>query len=230
MFARSTVILIACLSVSACQNSPVLPPIPNSTEVRLRSQELGELVITEPRTVEAVRTFANEFKDGWGVPWYGPPVSRLLIDFYAGSTFVGNFGVSNNFVTRTYGEFWSQRVSEKTLKAFAVRTHLAIQEAVFLEELTDQESKELLQRWETKLSELQPGKGWPEVGDFLKANAIQIAYVSGNDPKFGSFRNLVLQTVHEGRYVNTVIAAQLQLNFDLTLNRVRFFGYQHAKK
>jgi len=206
ILAPVTVGLAASGVLSGCGRA--LPPIPISTEIRLRSNALRELVITEPNTVQAMQAFANEFKGGWGVPWYGPPVAEL---------------------TRTYGDFWSQRVSEDTIRALA-RTHLAIQEAVFLEEPPEPERTELLRHWETVIGELDSGMTWSDIDTFLKAHAVQITFTSNNKFGLGYWRNLALQTVHEGRFVNTVVAAQLLLKADSTLRRVRFFGYQHAKR
>jgi hypothetical protein len=222
-----TLVLAASGLVSGCGRA--LPPIPISTEIRLRSNELRELVITDPSTVGAVQAFANEFRDGWGVPWYGPPVAKLTIEFYANSKFVGDFGVSPTFVTRTYGDFWSQRVSEDTIRALA-GTHLAIQEAVFLEEPPEPERTELLRHWQNELGKLDSGMTWTDIDTFLKAHAIQVTYASNNRFGLGYWRNLALQTVHEGQFVNTVVTAQLLLTADSTLRRVRFFGYQHAKR
>jgi len=187
------------------------------------------LVITEPSTVQAVQAFANEFKSGWSVPWYGPPVADLQVEFYSNSKFVGDFGVSPTFVTRTYGDFWSQRVSEDTIRALA-RTHLGIQEAVFLEEPPEPERTALLRHWKNELGKLDSGMTWSDIDTFLKAHAVQVSFTSNNKFGLGYWRNLALQTVHEGRFVNTVIAAQLLLTADSTLRRVRFFGYQHAKR
>ncbi len=227
ILAPVTAVLAASGLVSGCGRA--LPPIPNSTEIRLRSNALRELVITEPSTVQAVQAFANEFKSGWSVPWYGPPVADLQVEFYSNSKFVGDFGVSPTFVTRTYGDFWSQRVSEDTIRALA-RTHLGIQEAVFLEEPPEPERTALLRHWKNELGKLDSGMTWSDIDTFLKAHAVQVSFTSNNKFGLGYWRNLALQTVHEGRFVNTVIAAQLLLTADSTLRRVRFFGYQHAKR
>ncbi len=76
--------------------------------------------------------FYNKFSDGWTVPWYGAPVGKIHFDLYSNEKFIGNFGISKYFITRTYGDFWSQSVEEGEIKKFVKSSHPALAEALYL--------------------------------------------------------------------------------------------------
>lgn len=231
MYRLITSFIAAVVLCSGCA-ATTLPPIAEVDEIRLKSNELGEVMITDSNTIVAVLDFANGFKDGWGVPWYGPPVATLHFEFYSRSKLVANFGLSKNFVTRTpgIGNFLSQRVESGRVHKFARDTHPAILEAVFLTIPKGDESETVIDYWKSVLNELEPGASWPELEVFLKEHSIRISHANDNQFGLGYWRSLELQVVYEGAYVNTAVSAQLQLNPDLSLKKVRFFGYRHAKR
>jgi hypothetical protein len=66
--------------------------------------------ITDPKTVARVVGLVDRYRDGWVVPWYGPPVADTIVVFYAHGHAIGDFGIGSDFVTRTYGGFYSRRI------------------------------------------------------------------------------------------------------------------------
>jgi hypothetical protein len=70
--------------------------------------------IRSPDTLRALTHFAQAHSSGWGYPWYGPPVGRLGIEFYAGSRFLGDLDVGGNFLSaQGCGYFQSRKVNSE---------------------------------------------------------------------------------------------------------------------
>jgi hypothetical protein len=68
--------------------------------------------IRSPDTLRALVDFAQAHSYGWGEPWYGAPVARVYVNFYAGTRFLGDFGVGTDFLSaQGCGFFQSRTVS-----------------------------------------------------------------------------------------------------------------------
>ena len=90
------------------------PPFENVVRIEISwDSELGgeeeNLVIDDPREIDAVMRFVNERSGGWSHPWHGVPVPFLVANFYQGRKFIGHFGVGANFFeTQRDGDFSSR--------------------------------------------------------------------------------------------------------------------------
>lgn len=69
----------------------------NRAEITLDSHTVGEL--TSRDVLRQLAAFAEQHGSGWGYPWYGPPVARLYVEFYAGRRFLGDLGVGKSFLS-----------------------------------------------------------------------------------------------------------------------------------
>ena len=105
------------LAVGCSRGTRALPPIRSSDEVRVMKGGREVARIADPDAVAKVVALVNHYPDGWGVPWYGPPVAEMTATFYSSGQVVGDFGIGDSFVTRTYGEFYSRRADSKELAA-----------------------------------------------------------------------------------------------------------------
>src|SRR5580698_1136417 len=62
--------------------------------INIDSRPIAE--IKSPDRLRSLVGFAKSHGSGWSVPWYGTPVARLTVDFYAGRKFLGDFGVGTS--------------------------------------------------------------------------------------------------------------------------------------
>ena len=110
--------ILILLLVAGCASKESLPPQGMADEIRIEqthpSTEL--LILRNKEKIEGVIAFVNIKKDGWSVPWYGPPVGQIYLNMYKNEKFVGNFYVGPNFFGRDYGNFLSQPASKEEIK------------------------------------------------------------------------------------------------------------------
>jgi hypothetical protein len=83
------------------------------------------LQITSAADIAALASFAESHGDGWGVPWAGTPVARLVANFYDRDKFLGDLGIGPSFLTaQGCGYFQSRHVSpadrDRVLKLIGV--------------------------------------------------------------------------------------------------------------
>lgn len=202
-----------------------LPPIPEADRIVITAHELaGEVPITDPGSIRFIRSFVNGQPEGWGVPWYGPPVAAVRLQFYAGNAFVGDFGLSEDFITRTHGDFYSKNMDEKALREWAMATHPAIFEAAFTIIPDNVDTGLAMERAKTALSGLKTGTE----AAALYAHIAGVGWTITAD--YPAFINVSLATLHEGGYADTVIAGQLELDGERRLKGARFFGIVIRKK
>ncbi len=69
----------------------------NRAEIMFDSHTVGE--IHSLPVLERLASFAAAHASGWGYPWYGPPVARLYVEFYAHKRFLGDLGVGKRFLS-----------------------------------------------------------------------------------------------------------------------------------
>ena len=80
---RSEIILSIMCIVFGCSATRVLPPIPPADEIRVRGLTEEVSRIDDVDRIRQVISIANEYREGWDVSWYGPPVARTKLVFYA---------------------------------------------------------------------------------------------------------------------------------------------------
>ena len=105
--------LIAAIAAASCS-----APCSNMHFERLR--ETNRAVITidshavgseiqSPDALAALVNFAETHSSSWGEPWYGAPVAKLRVEFYAGDRFLGDLGVGTNFISAQGCAFFQSR-------------------------------------------------------------------------------------------------------------------------
>lgn len=227
---RIAITILSTLLAISCAADRTLPELTGVTHIEFRSQHLETQRIGTAEDIENFMNFYNNFSDGWTIPWYGPPVAKVHFDLYSNEKIIGNFGVSRNFITRTYGDFWSQFVEEAKIEKFARSSHPALAEALYLKIPDRVDKAQVLENWKKKLEELSIGATKTEIELFIRKNNVSVNNRNEGEFNLGYWWNIELEIVNEGQYVNTVIAAQFVLNEDLSLKNKRFFGFQHSKK
>ena len=119
------VVLLAILAVVGCTPSRSLPPIPEVDEIRVRGLTEEEIARVKDRAVILqVVSVANDFADGWRVPWYGPPVAKTNLTFYSAGQPLADLGLGRNFITRTHDNFYSREVPERVIQDLREKLHL----------------------------------------------------------------------------------------------------------
>ena len=115
---RAFLILLTVL-ISSCAGKETLPPQKMVGEIRIEQTypKIEIAIITDKSQVQAVIEFINSKREGWSVPWYGPPVGQIYLQLYEEEKFVGNFYVGPYFFGRDYGNFWSQSASKSEIEA-----------------------------------------------------------------------------------------------------------------
>ncbi len=227
---RLIILILSAFITSSCAAAEKLPRVDTVTHIEFKSHELDGLRIDDPKMIGRFLGFYNQFLEGWSIPWYGPPVAKIHFSLFSGNQLAGDFGVSNNFITRTHGNFWSQTVSEERILAFINGSHPALVEMLYPKIPKGKESRELLSHWKEKLKALDVGATKGEIESFIRENAIRVSHRNNGEYNLGYWWNIELTTVNKGQFVNTIVAAQLVLNEDLSLKKKRFFGYKLAKK
>ena len=109
LLALPAVVLVARSTSTDC---------PNMHFERLREATRGVITVDSHRvgaeiqsheTLMSLADFAQAHNSGWDYPWYGPPVARLRVDFYAGDRFLGDFGVGPNFLSAQGCDYFQSR-------------------------------------------------------------------------------------------------------------------------
>ncbi len=220
------IIIILIISFLFINSKKVtLPPISNVNIIKLRTIEYtDEIIITDSNKIDYLLRFINSFPDGWNVPWYGPPVSNVFFECYNNDKFICNFGVSENFITRDYGNFWSQTVDKNIIKKFAENSHEVVYEALYLTIPNDINLKKEINISKQKLNELKINSDINEIYDLIKNNKFKITY----DHK--KFINVTIKTLYIGKYLDTVICGQYLLDNNRYLAKIRFFGVRSRMK
>ncbi|MBX3302441.1 MAG: hypothetical protein KF693_09520 [Nitrospira sp.] len=95
-------------------------PFENVTRIEVRTNSNAPIsTITDKSQVASVLVFVNARSDQWGTPWYGVPVPTVVANLYAGTTFVGHFGVGASFFElHRSGGFFSRSASDAERREF----------------------------------------------------------------------------------------------------------------
>ena len=212
------------LLLASCQTTR-LPPIAHADRIEISSFNLPDgIEISDKEKIGKAIQFINSFPDGWSVPWYGPPVAAVNFALWNGKKLVGNFGVSSNFITRDYGDFWSQSVSSDKLRAFAESTHASILEATATIVPPQTNLSKELERAKRALNGLTIGSDIDSIYRYIQNTGFEIT------ADYPNFINVTVKKLHEGFYADTVISGQYVLNRNRGLQNVRFFGLSTCKR
>lgn len=120
--ATAVVVQTARASASPAEAGTTLPPVASFTRATVRLCTLGAGTvreITELEQVNAVRHFIDRYPTGWKVPWSGPPVGRYCFDLFDHDERVDAFQVGATFVSRNFGNFYSQPISPDAVAALS---------------------------------------------------------------------------------------------------------------
>lgn len=117
---RLFTLVVVCLAIGCDGPDRELPPIPASSEIRVRlsSTEKEPIHIDDRQVVEQVISLANQYRGGWTVPLAGPPVAQTRLEFYSDGELVADLGLGGDFLTRTHGNFYSAVVGEAQVQQF----------------------------------------------------------------------------------------------------------------
>ena len=202
-----------------------LPPQEPVDRIEISGIDLpGKIEITDTEKIQEVVQFINDHPDGWGVPWYGPPVAAVRLDLWNDDEFVGNLGISRGLITRTYGNFWSRPVSSEKTKQLALSVHQSIYEGAFAIFPDDFDLRQSLKSAESKLKSLGKNKDINEIYEFISREEMTIS------ADYRRFINVTIETLNEGEFADTTITGQFSLNEDRSLKKIRFLGVRIIKK
>jgi hypothetical protein len=108
-------LILSAIGLASCSTSNNCPNMhferlreANRAVIRVDSHAVGA-EIRSPDTLSALANFAQTHGSGWGYPWFGPPVARLYVEFYAGTRFLGDFGVGTNYLSAQGCEYFQSR-------------------------------------------------------------------------------------------------------------------------
>jgi len=222
--------IVQFFALSTCYSAQKLPQLANINHIEIRSPDLDSIVISDPKKLFKIVSFFNKFQGGWPVPLDSLPKSSLTFLFHSDQGLTTELGISNNSVSRIYGEFWHQPVGKNIIKKFAGSIHPAIEETLFPIIPIRYKEKDIRNRWQHKLKDLKSGASHQDIKSFIKKHNFRITQVNNYRPEEGYWLKLKLSLINEGEYVDTVLAAKLFLNKDHSLKETKFLGYQLSKK
>jgi hypothetical protein len=116
---RLTIALLLAFALLGCKTHS-FPPFENVTRIEVRTNLNSPIsTITDKQEVASILAFVNARSEQWGAPWYGVPVPTMVANLYAGTAFLGHFGVGTNFFElQRSGGFFSRSASDAERKEF----------------------------------------------------------------------------------------------------------------
>lgn len=72
--------------------------------------------ITDTATINAIVTFYETRKSGWGTPWYGAPVPTHQFLLENDGRVIESIGLGHNFITAGAGQMISRAISEEEVR------------------------------------------------------------------------------------------------------------------
>ena len=104
--------------LNGCAGNETLPQQKRADEIRVEKIYPKEQLfkIEDQEKIDEIIAFINSKREGWGVPWFGPPVGKIYIHFYKEKKVNGNFYVGSNFFGRDITNFWSKPASRKEIQ------------------------------------------------------------------------------------------------------------------
>lgn len=226
----AALLLFFCFFTSA-QAMQSLPQLSNIDHIEISGPSLDIIVITDTQKIIQIVNFINPYQSTWSLAAKNKiPDNQLTFSFYSNNEHISDIGFSALFISQLYGKQWSQAIPKNIMKQFAGSIHPVIEENLFPIIPVDADSDERLNFWQHKISQLKSGMNHQQLKSFIRDNKIRIKQV--NRPVDGKkyWINLQLSLVNDGSYVDTIIAAQIFLNQDHSLQATHFLGYQLAKK
>jgi len=237
-FVATAVFIVSPISMEGAD----LQPFDKSVgKITIKTRYADIITVSDPGKIALARDLLNSNLHGWGTPWTGAPVAPTTLQFYdKNEELLWVFGVSAGFLTTTVVgvdpngksiyHFYSKILPNKRIREFAEAFSPALTEAMYPVFPDAPEEKEAFSYWKSKLDDLKSGDKVNVIDEFIKKNNITVSAFADNSVGPGYFINLNLYTVNDGIYVDTIIKAQLMMNSDKSLSKVRFFGYKLANK
>ncbi len=217
-------IIILLLFFSGCRSQKI-PPLGQVDRVKVSGRALAESTeITSPEKIEKIIQFVNSLPDGWSEPWSGPPAASVLMEFWNDGKFIGNFGISSDFVTRDYDGLWSQSIPEKTTMAFAKAISDAIYEGAFEIIPPGVNLQKQLDSAEISMKRIPAGTEIQALYTFIQKSGFAIT------ADYPGFINVTIERIHTGKYADTAITGQYVLDPNRKVKNLRFFGVEIKKK
>ncbi len=106
------------LFLSGCSGNVTLPEQSRADQIRVErnfpQEKLAEIL--DQKKIGEIIAFINSNREGWGVPWYGPPVGQIYLRFYKEQKYNGNFYVGANFFGRDTNNFFSKSASNTEIQ------------------------------------------------------------------------------------------------------------------
>ena len=224
----SIILLFAILS--PCYSAQKLPQLTDIEHIGISSSELHSIVISDSEKLFKIVTFFNQFQNNWSITTNTPPNTDMIFTFHSKQGTVSEIGISNNGISRNYGELWTQSIPKNIIKQFSGSIHPAIEETLFPIIPIKHDEEKVFSYWQRKLDDLKQGAPHQEINSFIKEHQLRITRINNYQPETGYWLKLKLSLVNEGEYVDTVLAAKLMLNRDHSLKETQFLGYQISKK
>ena len=115
---KQFIFVLSLFLLFSCSEKQSLPSqgLVDSIRVEQNHPKKQLAFLEDKRQIEAIIEFINTKRDGWSVPWYGPPVGTVYLKLYIKEKYVGNFYIGPYFFGRDHGNFWSQSSSKSEIK------------------------------------------------------------------------------------------------------------------
>ena len=118
---KMNVLLIGAVFFVLSCSHVTFPTLNDVTKAEIRSSQ-NELIkqFSDPKQVQAIVSFINARRTGWGAPWYGVPVPNLVVNLYSQDRFVGHFGCGDSFfeTQRDSRGFFSRDAKQDEIREF----------------------------------------------------------------------------------------------------------------
>ena len=112
---KCCLIPICCLLLSGCGRHLDLPAQEPADLVRVTTlaglPTLQIREIREKERVAALVAFVNSLPANWSVPWYGPQIGWVYLEFYSNRRSIGTFCVGPGLFGRVSGKSYSEDAS-----------------------------------------------------------------------------------------------------------------------
>lgn len=116
---RLGICLLLAFALLSCKTDS-FPLFEHVTRIEVRTKSDAPIsTITDKSQVASILAFVNARSDQWDTPWYGVPVPTVVADLYAGTVFLGHFGVGASFFElHRDGGFFSRAASDAERREF----------------------------------------------------------------------------------------------------------------
>ncbi len=113
--------VVSSLFLAGCAATNQLPPQPvkvDRIQVEMLDYVEYQLEISDSYRIEQVITLVNRKSKGWAETSSSPSAGSLLLKFYNGDRFAGNFYIGDDYFRRDYGQAFKADASREEVLAF----------------------------------------------------------------------------------------------------------------